>query len=132
MKQYILRLSVCLPLALLLLPACAAVPTVTVSPTDIATVTVTDMVTLPGTLAGSSPRTAVPLDDPSAVSILPFAVTEVPLDTNGPVKPHAGSVGGQYGTCYSCHSILPDHTGENANLDNCMHCHPQGPIVLEP
>ncbi len=130
MKQHILKLSICLPLALLLLPACAATPTVTVGPTGMATVT--DMVTLPGALGEPASWTAVPLDNPSAVTIVPFAVAEVPLSTNGPVKPHAGSVGGQYGTCYSCHLILPSHTGENANLDNCMHCHPQGPILLEP
>ncbi len=132
MKRSVLTLVILLGL-LALGAGCAATPTVTVGPSATATATVTTTAVAPGALFAIVPQPAQPLDGlVPAATVVPFAIPAVPLDTNGPVIPHAGTVGGQYGTCYNCHGVLPDHVGENANLDNCMNCHAQGNIVLVP
>ncbi len=102
-------------------------------PSGTATATVTTTAAVPGALFAIVPQPAQPLDGLApAVTIVPFDIPTVSLSTNGPVIPHAGTVGGQYGTCFDCHPIPPDHVGENANQSLCMNCHAQGDIVLVP
>ncbi len=137
MNKRILALSACLAL-IALLAGCAQATTVTqtvtgpgptappLSPGQTTTITVSNIITLPS-LPPSTINTTIIETSGTVISTLTVLLTGPAPDI-----PHAGSVGGMYGTCFNCHMIPPGHTGFFANESLCMTCHKQGAIILVP
>ncbi len=141
MNKRILALSICLTLlAVSLLAGCASTTTITqtvtgggggltaspLTPGQTTTITVSNIITLP-TLPPSTINTTIIETSGTIISTLTVLLTGPAPDI-----PHAGSVGGQYGTCFNCHMIPAGHTGFFANESLCMTCHKQGAIILVP